>query len=92
MKIAKKDIPREIFEIVYQWGRVGIVTDEKCNAFQDLLKDYRNQIIREVIDLVGNTRFPNTNKYKEGSPYRMYAIAFNTALQDLKSKLKDLLV
>jgi len=37
---AKKE--KELFDMVYIWGKVGIVTDEKCNAFQDLLKEIKN--------------------------------------------------
>lgn len=30
---------QELFNMVYQWGRVGIVTDYTCPAFQDKLKE-----------------------------------------------------
>jgi len=35
----KEEQIKHIFEIVYQWGRIGLVTDEKCNTFQDMIKD-----------------------------------------------------
>ena len=38
---------KQLFDMVYQWGRVGLVTDEKCQAFQDLI----NEIQREKISL-----------------------------------------
>jgi len=34
---------KELFEMVYQWGRVGIVTDEKAPAFQQTVAE----LIRE---------------------------------------------
>ncbi len=41
MKQEQRKIEKELFEMVYQWGRAGIVTDELCNAFQDKLKELR---------------------------------------------------
>jgi len=32
---CRKRIEKELFEMVYQWGKFGVVTDEKCNAFQE---------------------------------------------------------
>ena len=47
-----KDLPREIFETVYQWGRVGIVVDENCPTFkgliEDLLKEEREKLKAEI--------------------------------------------
>lgn len=37
---------KKLFDCVYQWGRVGVVTDEKCPTFQahigEILDDYSN--------------------------------------------------
>jgi hypothetical protein len=30
---------KELFDMVYQWGRVGVVTDHTCNAYQEKLKE-----------------------------------------------------
>ncbi len=30
---------KEMFEMVYQWGRVGVQADFECNAFRKALKD-----------------------------------------------------
>ena len=32
---------KELFEMVYEWGRNGIVTDYECNAFQKKLQEVR---------------------------------------------------
>lgn len=40
----QEKIEKEIFKMVYQWGRVGLVTDEKCNSFQALMKEYAENI------------------------------------------------
>lgn len=37
----KRIAERELFNMVYHWGRNGIITDENCNAFQDKLKEIR---------------------------------------------------
>lgn len=29
---------RELFEMVYQWGKVGIITDEHCPAYLAVIK------------------------------------------------------
>lgn len=50
MKKIKKQqkLYKELFDTVYQWGKVGIVTDENCNTFQDLIhkieKEAKNPI------------------------------------------------
>ena len=41
-KQKTKELEKELFDMVYQWGRVGLQTDEKCNAFQDKLKELIN--------------------------------------------------
>jgi hypothetical protein len=38
LKPIPEDPAKELFDMVYQWGRVGIVTDHKCPAFQDKIK------------------------------------------------------
>jgi len=51
----KKDIKRELFEMVYQWGRVGIIVDETCPAFNGIVdklleeqeQSYRAEILKE---------------------------------------------
>ena len=40
--MSKEQLEKELFDIVYQWGRVGIKTDEKCKAFQDKIKEIKN--------------------------------------------------
>ena len=32
-----KDLQRELFEMVYQWGRVGVVVDEHAPSYQRTL-------------------------------------------------------
>ena len=52
-KEIKKDIPRELFEMVYQWGRVGIIVDENSPAFKETIKDLlevHNKELREKIE------------------------------------------
>ncbi len=31
--------PKELFDMVYQWGRFGVVTDEKSPAFQQIVAE-----------------------------------------------------
>ena len=47
-------IEKELFDMVYQWGRVGIVTDENCNAFQDKIKEFKMRIERDVINEISD--------------------------------------
>lgn len=47
-EIEQRKSEKELFEMVYNWGKAGIKTDELCNAFQDKLK--------EVLATYGNTR------------------------------------
>jgi len=35
----KQRIEKELFDMVYQWGRVGLVTDESCNSFQGKIRE-----------------------------------------------------
>jgi len=34
----KEKLIKELFDTVYQWGRVGIITDERCDTFQSMIK------------------------------------------------------
>jgi hypothetical protein len=43
-----KNLEKELFDTVYQWGRVGIVTDEKCETFQGLIKALQNQTLDDA--------------------------------------------
>ena len=38
-KKTYRQIEKELFDMVYQWGRVGVQVDELCNAFQDKIKE-----------------------------------------------------
>ena len=35
---------REIYEMVYQWGKVGVIVDDSAHAYQDSIKE----LIREA--------------------------------------------
>ncbi len=37
MKTNEKE--KQLFDMIYQWGRTGLKTDENCNAFQELLSE-----------------------------------------------------
>ena len=41
--MGKKE--KQLFDMVYQWGRVGMITDENCPAFQDLLNEIQEEKI-----------------------------------------------
>jgi predicted DNA-binding WGR domain protein len=41
---------RELFEMVYQWGRVGVITDEHCPAFKDKLAEIIQEAQAEAWD------------------------------------------
>lgn len=42
-------ISRELFEVVYQWGRVGIVTDEHSPVFRQMVSN----IDRKTLETIG---------------------------------------
>ena len=44
---SKKEIQKDIFQTVYQWGRVGIVVDEKCNTYKSLMRELERAIKKE---------------------------------------------
>ena len=46
MKNEQRRIEKELFKMVYDWGRFGVVTDELSNAFQGKLEEYR-QILKQ---------------------------------------------
>jgi hypothetical protein len=37
---------KELFTMVYQWGRVGIVTDEHSPAFREQLREVMKKYVR----------------------------------------------
>ena len=39
-----KELESELFDMVYQWGRVGVIVDENCPAFQDLMDEIKELI------------------------------------------------
>jgi len=94
MKNKQKQLEKKLFKMVYQWGRVGVVTDEKCFAFQEYIKDIRQQTIKEVIEMVEKTPIEKAHTYasENADEYRIYDAGQEaykqTILQDLKSKLK----
>ena len=45
-KKTKEQIEKELFDMAYNWGRINVVVDEKCNAFQLTLKEYQEVIKR----------------------------------------------
>ena len=44
-KIEPRNKYKELFDMVYQWGKVGVKTDETCNAFQNLLTEIEREAI-----------------------------------------------
>ncbi len=38
-KKSPSEVEKELFQMVYDWGRVGVVCDENCYAFQETIKD-----------------------------------------------------
>lgn len=42
----KQKLIKEMFEMVYQWGRVGIVVDENCPAYKSVIKKLEKQILK----------------------------------------------
>ena len=38
---------KELFDMVYQWGRLGVKTDETCNAFQDLVAEIEREAVSD---------------------------------------------
>jgi hypothetical protein len=37
-----RQIEKDLFNMVYAWGKSSVITDELCNAFQYKLEEYRN--------------------------------------------------
>jgi len=37
--LREREAEKELFDMVYHWGKYGIETDELCNAFQDKLEE-----------------------------------------------------
>ena len=35
----RRKLEKELFNMVYKWGQVGLQADELCNAFQNTLKE-----------------------------------------------------
>ena len=71
-KINEKE--KELFEMIYQWGRVGVVTDFTCNSFQDKLAEIKKatlnkqikiaeQIIRDILELMPKKRKNGISKF-----------------------------
>lgn len=38
MEQAKEELVKDIFDTVYQWGRVGVVADYTAKTYQDMIK------------------------------------------------------
>ena len=47
--MGKKE--KQLFDMVYQWGRVGMITDENCPAFQDLLNEIQEEKILKLLEM-----------------------------------------
>ena len=49
---TNKDLAKELFEMVYGWGRLGVVADENCPAFkktiEELLSQQKSDLIEEI--------------------------------------------
>ena len=54
-KVNKEKIEKELFETVYQWGRVGVAVDETCETYQRLLSELRLEILFEASELQRKT-------------------------------------
>ena len=39
--MSEKSLEQELFDMVYQWGRKGVVTDYMGNAYQSVLNDIK---------------------------------------------------
>jgi len=42
-----KSVGKELFKMVYNWGKVGVVTDHKCFAFKSTMQEIIQQAIAE---------------------------------------------
>ncbi len=50
---------KELFDMVYQWGKVGVVVDYRAPAFQYLLNDIRADEVDEARTLIWGIGFDN---------------------------------
>ena len=44
---TEKRLEKELFEMVYQWGKVGVVTNHKCFAFRSAMQENIKQALAE---------------------------------------------
>ena len=49
--MEKRKIEKELFDMVYNWGKVGIQTDELCGAFQSKVKELINVSNEPLCDM-----------------------------------------
>jgi len=98
----EKNIYKELFDVVYQWGRVGIKTDENCETFKKLIEEIENTAIYDY-KRHGETQPTNMlNKLKSILPGQMptlqfnevdhsFGLGFNQALTEIEALLPDML-
>lgn len=41
---------KELFDMVYGWGKFGVVVDESAPAFQATIKKLKQETVRELVD------------------------------------------
>ena len=47
MTYKEKRLEKELFEMVYKWGKVGVVTDHECFAFKSTMQEIITQALAE---------------------------------------------
>lgn len=57
-------IKKELFDMVYQWGRVGIVVDENAPAFNSVLDELVEAKYKEEL-WIADERWKANEKYRE---------------------------
>ena len=45
--MEEEQLKKELFNMVYKWGRVGLVVDEHCPAFVDLMEKIESIACRD---------------------------------------------
>ena len=77
-------LEKELFEMAYNWGKVGVVTDNECFAFKSTMQEIIQQALAEERERV---REKAKKLKKDSTFYSVYRADYNEALDDLLSSL-----
>jgi len=79
---TEKRLEKELFEMVYNWGKVGVVTDHECFAFKSTMQEIITQTLAEERE-----RMRGIIKNKKVMAKNTEELRHNDLLDDLLSSL-----